>query len=88
MVKSLRRVLMGRKPAPRNLASGDGQPGPPPVVDPGEMPFLDHLEELRWRLIWGMGSMAVVIVACFFFADWIVDVLLLGPMQPTSSRTA
>ncbi len=83
MVKSLRRVLLGRKPAPRNLASGDGQPSPPPVVDSGEMPFLDHLEELRWRLIWGMGSMAVVVVICFFFADWIVDVLLIGPKKPS-----
>ncbi|MBV6522685.1 MAG: Sec-independent protein translocase protein TatC [Gemmatimonadaceae bacterium] len=24
-----------------------------------EMPFLDHLEELRWRLIWSLGALAI-----------------------------
>ena len=24
-----------------------------------EMPFLDHLEELRWRLIWSLGALGV-----------------------------
>ncbi len=25
----------------------------------GEMPFLDHLEELRWRLVWSLAALAV-----------------------------
>lgn len=25
----------------------------------GEMPFLDHLEELRWRIIWSLGALAI-----------------------------
>ncbi len=25
----------------------------------GEMPFLDHLEELRWRLLWSLGAVAI-----------------------------
>ena len=25
----------------------------------GEMPFLDHLEELRWRLLWSAIAVAV-----------------------------
>ena len=25
--------------------------------DPAEMPFLDHLEELRWRLLWSMAAL-------------------------------
>lgn len=25
----------------------------------GEMPFLDHLEELRWRIIWSLGALVV-----------------------------
>jgi sec-independent protein translocase protein TatC len=25
----------------------------------GEMPFLDHLEELRWRLLWSLGALAI-----------------------------
>ncbi|MGH7719665.1 MAG: twin-arginine translocase subunit TatC [Gemmatimonadaceae bacterium] len=31
----------------------------------GEMPFLDHLEELRWRLIKALGALAVGIVVAF-----------------------
>lgn len=37
-----------------------------PDVDGGEMPFLDHLEELRWRLIWSVGAILVGAVAGFF----------------------
>ena len=48
-----------------------------------EMPFLDHLEELRWRIIW---SLAVIIVAALL-GFWLVthfDVLglLIEPIQP------
>ena len=25
----------------------------------GEMPFLDHLEELRWRILWSLLAIAV-----------------------------
>src|SRR5207248_3248953 len=32
----------------------------------GEMPFLDHLEELRWRIIWSLAA-AGVAIACGFF---------------------
>ena len=31
----------------------------------GEMPFLDHLEELRWRIIWALGALVVGLVAGF-----------------------
>ena len=34
----------------------------------GEMPFLDHLEELRWRLIWSLLALVVG-------SDWLRDVL-------------
>jgi sec-independent protein translocase protein TatC len=30
-----------------------------------EMPFLDHLEELRWRIIWALGALAVGLVIGF-----------------------
>src|SRR5688572_23870248 len=36
---------------------------PPPPASPsqprGEMPFLDHLEELRWRILWSLLAIAV-----------------------------
>ena len=25
----------------------------------GEMPFLDHLEELRWRIVWALGALVI-----------------------------
>jgi sec-independent protein translocase protein TatC len=32
----------------------------------GEMPFLDHLEELRWRIIWSLGALAIGVGLGFF----------------------
>ena len=31
-----------------------------------EMPFLDHLEELRWRIIWSLAAIVVGVVLGFF----------------------
>jgi sec-independent protein translocase protein TatC len=38
-----------------------------------EMPFLDHLEELRRRLIWSLVSIAVAFGVCWMFAQELVD---------------
>lgn len=32
---------------------------------PGEMPFLEHLEELRVRLLWSVGALAVCMMVAF-----------------------
>ncbi len=32
-----------------------------------EMPFLDHLEELRWRIIWSLAALVVGVVVGFVF---------------------
>jgi sec-independent protein translocase protein TatC len=32
----------------------------------GEMPFLDHLEELRWRILWSLVALVVGAIAGFF----------------------
>ena len=47
-----------------------------PMIDQTEMPFLDHLEELRWRII--KSLMAVVLGAglVFLFIDPIFRILL------------
>lgn len=48
-----------------------------------EMPFLEHLEELRWRLIWSLLAVAVFAVAGFFLVDrFDVLGLLIAPIQP------
>ena len=48
---------------------------------PGEMPFLDHLEELRWRILKSLGAILLCVGLCLFFTDWIMDGLLLGPTR-------
>lgn len=40
------------------------------------MPFLDHLEELRWRLIKSILAVVIMMIICFTFADKLMDVLL------------
>jgi sec-independent protein translocase protein TatC len=48
-----------------------------------EMPFLDHLEELRWRIIWSLAAIIVgvaigfVLVIKFHLLEW-----LQGPILP------
>jgi len=41
------------------------------------MPFLDHLEELRWRIIKSLIAIVVFAIISFFFSDYILDFLLL-----------
>lgn len=68
-------------------ASGDGAPpegtDQDQIGDGAEMPFLDHLEEFRWRLFKGLAGVLVGAIVCSFFADIVVDVLLIGPTRPT-----
>ena len=49
----------------------------------GEMPFLDHLEELRWRLIWSLLALTIGFVVGFVVVDQL-DVLglLMRPIAP------
>jgi sec-independent protein translocase protein TatC len=46
------------------------------VKDEREMPFLDHLEELRWRLIKSISAVVILMIICFVFADKLLDILL------------
>jgi sec-independent protein translocase protein TatC len=45
-------------------------------INEKEMPFLDHLEELRWRLLKSIITVFVMMVICFFFSDYILEALL------------
>ncbi|TDI82854.1 MAG: twin-arginine translocase subunit TatC [Caldithrix sp.] len=40
-----------------------------------EMPFLDHLEELRWRLIKSIVTIVVVSIGAYAFSETILNVL-------------
>ena len=66
-------------PPGAGLATGSGRKDP--SRDAGEMPFLDHLEELRWRIFKALGGVLVCVIACLFFADWILDAILLAPTR-------
>lgn len=61
---------------------GDGASGRAPSPDDtAVMPFLDHLEELRWALLKGGAGLLVTILGCAFFSNWIVDRVLIGPTR-------
>jgi sec-independent protein translocase protein TatC len=48
----------------------------------GEMPFLDHLEELRWRILWSLLAVIVGTVVGFVFVHYFgVMELLLMPIR-------
>ncbi len=56
---------------------------PIPKSDSGEMPFLDHLEELRWRIIYSLGS-ALVAIGIGFWVTLHFDLvaILAKPIVP------
>jgi len=44
-------------------------------LDAREMPFLDHLEELRWRILKSLAAIFVGAVLCFIYSDHLMRVL-------------
>ena len=62
---------------------GDGAAGEAPAPDEqGVMPFLDHLEELRWTMIKAGAGVLLTTILCAFFSEWIVNRVLIGPTRP------
>ena len=58
------------------------------MTDPaGKMGFLDHLEELRWRIIKGLLAIIIGSAVSFGFIDQILEILL-KPTTSTSYRIA
>lgn len=50
-----------------------------------EMNFLDHLEELRWRLIYSIIGVLVGGALAWFFIDQIIYIILLKPARDTGA---
>ena len=47
-----------------------------------EMPFLDHLEELRWRILWSLLALIVgTVIGMVLVQSYQVDVLLVQPLR-------
>jgi len=61
------------------------QSNPPKAKKPADrtdtMSFLEHLEELRWRIIKGLIGVLVGIAIAFVFADFFVEDVMLGPTR-------
>lgn len=50
----------------------------------GEMGFLEHLEELRWRIIKSIIGVVIGSIICGIFIDWLMNALLLAPAKHTN----
>ena len=50
-----------------------------------EMSFLDHIEELRWRIIYALIGVFVFTVVAWIFIEPLVEVVLLKPARDASA---
>lgn len=51
--------------------------------DKKNMSFLDHLEELRWRLVRSAIAIVIFAIGIWFFMEWILDNLFLSMRYPS-----
>src|SRR4051812_29514089 len=47
-----------------------------------EMPFLMHLEELRWHLVRSAVVVVLFAVLVFVYNDFVFDTVIFGPLRP------
>ncbi len=50
-----------------------------------EMSFLDHLEELRWRLIYAIIGIVIGSIAAWIFIEPLVELVLLKPARDSGA---
>jgi len=50
-----------------------------------EMTFLEHLEELRWRIIYSLIGIVVGTIVAWIFIDFLVEVILLKPAKDSNA---
>lgn len=54
--------------------------------EPGEMSFLEHLEELRWRIIYSVIGIIVGAIVAWIFIDFLVESILLKPATDVGAQ--
>lgn len=62
------------------LNNGEGQEG-----SDVEMSFLDHIEELRWRIIYALIGIVLFTIVAWIFIDPLVDFVLLKPARDANA---
>jgi len=62
------------------LNNGDGEEG-----SDVEMSFLDHIEELRWRIIYSLIGVLVFTIIAWIFIDPLVEIVLLKPARDANA---
>ena len=62
------------------LNNGEGQEG-----SDVEMSFLDHIEELRWRIIYAIIGVLIFTIAAWFFIDPLIEIVLLKPARDANA---
>ncbi len=65
----------------RQIMQGEPPKAQKPADRTGTMSFLDHLEELRWRIIKGLIGVLVGVTIAFVFSDFFVEKVMLGPTR-------
>ena len=50
-----------------------------------EMSFLDHVEELRWRIIYALIGILVFTIIAWIFIDPLVEIVLLKPARDANA---
>jgi len=68
----MKRAIMGSEPPVAKAPKQDPQ---------AEMSFIDHLEELRMRILKGLIGIALGVIIAFIFSDFIIKNILLGPVS-------
>lgn len=46
-----------------------------------EMSFLEHLEELRWRIVYSLIGIVIATIGCWIFIDFLIEHILLLPAK-------
>lgn len=56
------------------------------VEEEKEMTFLDHLEELRWRIIYSLIGVVVGTIVAWIFIDFFIEYILLQPAKTSGLK--
>ena len=55
------------------------------ITQEKEMTFLEHLEELRWRIIYSIIGIVIGTIIAWIFIDFLVDYVLLKPAKDSGA---